>query len=136
MKCGTTLTMNPCITPMNSEVSSLPSWTYCSRGVMLQFTSILFLFWTYLFFSHDYSSIPCHQPTDSIRLHNHFLPSNSSDFYDSSLLTCTVRCKTVAMSNPKPGYKVPCNQLWEFHFALVGTNKVQTPGYDFVPRVM
>ena len=36
----------------------------------------------------------------------------------------TVRCKTVAMSNPKPGHEVPCNQLWEFHFALVGTNKV------------
>ena len=48
----------------------------------------------------------------------------------------TVRCKTVAMSNPKPGHKVPCNQLWEFHFALVGTNKVQALGYNFVPRVM
>ena len=24
----------------------------------------------------------------------------------------TVRCKTIAMSNLKPGHKVPCNQLW------------------------
>ena len=48
----------------------------------------------------------------------------------------TVRCKTVAMSNPQPGHEVPCNQLWEFHFALVGTNKVQALGYNFVPRVM
>ena len=48
----------------------------------------------------------------------------------------TVRCKTVTMSNSKPGHKVPCNQLWEFHFALVGTNKVQALGYNFVPRVM
>ena len=48
----------------------------------------------------------------------------------------TVRCKTVAMSNHKPGHEVPCNQLWEFHFALVGTNKVQALGYNFVPRVM
>ena len=48
----------------------------------------------------------------------------------------TVRCKTIAMSNPKPGHKVPYNQSWEFHFALVGTNKVQTSGYNFVPRVM
>ena len=48
----------------------------------------------------------------------------------------TVRCKTVAMSNLKPGHEVPCNQLWGFHFALVGTNKVQALGYSFVPRVM
>ncbi|KAI9449509.1 hypothetical protein HD554DRAFT_2181041 [Boletus coccyginus] len=48
----------------------------------------------------------------------------------------TVRCKTVAMSNPKPGREAPRNHLWEFHFALVGTNKVQTLSYNFVPRVM
>ena len=48
----------------------------------------------------------------------------------------TVRCKTIAMSNLKPGHEVPCNQSWESHFALVGTNKVQALGYNFVPRVM
>ena len=47
-----------------------------------------------------------------------------------------VRCKTIAMSNSKPGHKVSCNQLWEFHFALVGTNKVQTLGNKVVPRVI
>ena len=48
----------------------------------------------------------------------------------------TIRCKTIAMPNPKLGREAPRNQLWEFHFALVGTNKVQTLGYNFVPRVM
>ena len=48
----------------------------------------------------------------------------------------TVRCKTIAISNPKPGHKVSCNQLWEFHFVLVGINKVQALGYNAVSRVM
>ena len=56
---------------------------------LLRFTPILF-FWTYLFFSHDYSSFPCHRPADHTCLHNCFLPSTSSDFYDSSSFThCT-----------------------------------------------
>ena len=46
-----------------------------------------FVSWTYLFFSHDYSSVPCHQPANSTSLHNHFLLSASSGFYDSFLLT-------------------------------------------------
>ena len=53
-----------------------------------------------------------------------------------NFLVNIMRCKTIAMSNPKPGHEVPCNQLWEFHFALVGTNKVQALGYNVVPRVM
>ena len=37
--------------------------------------------------SSDLSSFPHHRPTDHTCLHNCFLPSASSDFYDSSLLT-------------------------------------------------
>ena len=46
-----------------------------------------FPFWTYLFFSHDYSSFPRHRPADYTCLCNCFLLSTSLDFYDSSLLT-------------------------------------------------
>ena len=53
---------------------------------LLRFTPILF-FWTYLFFSCDYSSLPCHRPADPTCLRNRFLPSASSDFSDSFLLT-------------------------------------------------
>ena len=38
-------------------------------------------------FSHNYSSSPRHRPADYTCLRNHFLPSASSDFYDSSPLT-------------------------------------------------
>jgi len=62
----------------------------------------------------------------------HDLDSNDREHQ----MQTTVRCKTIAMPNPKLGRKAPHNQLWEFHFALVGTNKVQTLGYNFVPRVM
>ena len=47
----------------------------------------LLSFWTYLFFSCNYSSLPCHQVADLTCLHNRFLPSDSLDFYDSSSLT-------------------------------------------------
>ena len=46
-----------------------------------------FLFSDLLFFSRDYSSIPCHQPADYTCLRNRFLPSASSDFSDSFPLT-------------------------------------------------
>ena len=53
---------------------------------LLWFTPILF-FWTHLFFSCDYSSLPCHRPANLTCLCNCFLPSASLDFYDSFLLT-------------------------------------------------
>ena len=39
------------------------------------------------FFSHNYSSTPCHRPADSTCLHNCFLPSASLDIYNSFLIT-------------------------------------------------
>ena len=48
---------------------------------------LFFSFRTYLSFSHNYSSFPCHRPADHTCLRNRFLPSASLDFYDSSLLT-------------------------------------------------
>ena len=49
---------------------------------------LFFVSQTYLFFSHNYSSLPHHQPADYTCLCNCFLPSTSLDFYDSFLLTC------------------------------------------------
>ena len=47
----------------------------------------LFLFFGLIvFFLHNYSSLPHHQPTDSLALHNHFFPFNSSDFSLSFIL--------------------------------------------------
>ena len=56
-------------------------------GFLLWFTPILLFLRTYLFFSCDYSSLPCHRPANLTCLCNCFLPSASLDFYDSFLLT-------------------------------------------------
>ena len=108
-----------------------------SRGVMLQFTlffSFLGLIIPLLMITHPSHIIGPMTTLVFIIASFHPLPQTSMTHL--CLLICTVRCKTVAMSNSQPGHKVPCNQLWEFHFALVGTNRIQTLGYNFVPRVM
>ena len=46
--------------------------------------------------------------------------------------TLTVSSKTVAMSNLDVVHKAHHKHLWEFHFALVGTNKVQTLCYKLI----
>ena len=45
----------------------------------------------------------------------------------------TVTFKTIAMPNPNTAHEARCNHPWELHLALVGTNKVQTIGYNSVP---
>ena len=59
----------------------------CVAAVTFCLYSFLFLDLSFLFC--DYSSLPCHRPADYTCLHNRFLPSASSDFCDSSLLTHT-----------------------------------------------
>ena len=44
----------------------------------------------------------------------------------------TVTSKTVAIFNLDMVRKAHHKHLWEFHFTLVGTNKVQTPGYKLI----
>ena len=44
----------------------------------------------------------------------------------------TVTSKTIAMSNLDVVCKAHHKHLWESHFALVGTNKVQTLGYKLI----
>ena len=58
-------------------------WTTC-------YISLLFFLFLRLISSFlcNYSSTPCHQPTDSTCLHNCFLLSTSLDFYGLFLLTC------------------------------------------------
>ena len=46
-----------------------------------------------------------------------------------ALIQHTVISKTVAMSNLNVVHEVHHKHPWEFHFALVEINKVQTPGY-------
>ena len=78
---------------------------------LLWFTPILF-FWTYLFFFCDYSSFPCHRPADLTCLHNRFLPSTSSDFYDSFLITrMYVDDLLIASPNPKTHVEWTCHVL-------------------------
>ena len=64
----------------------VPSWTNHLISSLLHFAPIPLFSWTYFFFSHNYSSFPYHQPTDSTCLHNCFLPSASLDFFESFLL--------------------------------------------------
>ena len=79
-----------------------------------------------------------HKTTRILAANDKIVPGHSlkPSLFHPLKISITVRCKTVAMSNLKPGHEVPYNQLWEFHFALVGTNKVQALGYNFVSRVM
>ena len=63
----------------------------CGEACRCYVLPLFFVSQTYLFFSHNYSSFPCHWPTDHTCLHNCFLPSTSLDFYDSFLLTCIVK---------------------------------------------
>ena len=65
----------------------LKEWKEFLKFQMLWFTPIFFLSRTYFSFSRDYSSLSRHRPADYTCLHNRFLPSVSSDFSDSSLLT-------------------------------------------------
>ena len=50
------------------------------------------------------------------------------------IISCdnTVTSKTVAMSNLDMVHKAHHKHPWELHFALVGTNKVQTLGYILI----
>ena len=52
-----------------------------------------------------------------------------NDVISHYLALYTVTFKTVAMSNLDVVCKAHHKHLWEFHFILVGTNKVQTLGY-------
>ena len=80
------ISLSPC--QWISDLSILP-WQIgqgiCNGTVMTCPYSFL---WTYLFFSRDYSSFPHHQPADYTCLCNRFLPSDSTDFPDSVMITC------------------------------------------------
>ena len=45
----------------------------------------------------------------------------------------TVTPKSVTITNLKPGREAPRNHPWEFHFTLVGPNRVQPLGYKPIP---
>ena len=66
--------------------SIFKTWA-CQLVTSITFCSYSFLSLTYIFFSCDYSSTPCHQPADSTHPHNCFLLSASSDIFDSFPLT-------------------------------------------------
>ena len=48
------------------------------------------------------------------------------------MVAYTVTSKTVAMFNLDMVHEAHHRHPWEFHFALVGTNKVQTLGYKLI----
>ena len=81
------------IVPFKTTWAAPLSWSqkiynrHLSRVRAVMTCPYSFVSQTYLFFFHNYSSIPHHQPADSTCFHNCFLPSASLDFFDSFPLT-------------------------------------------------
>ena len=77
---------------------------------------------------------PCSQDTNSGVFSLRTLLQTSGALLCSFLYLSisTVTSKTIAMSNLDVVCEVHHKHPWEFHFALVGTNKVQTLGYKSI----